>query len=147
MSAMTSIQSNTIYFEHAMRSQLETLEAENRSELKERETEMHEIKLDKARDSRIIEELRPLCEELPPDALDPVTIEPLDDGMVFRCGHVLNVSTICSIARMNKLTTRDPMKCPSCNLRSAIEILYDCHPLRGCVDILKKISEVFKKYT
>ncbi len=98
------------------------------------------------RDSKIVEELRPLCEELPPDALDPVTFEPLDRSIVYRCGHALNLSTVVSIAKTQKLYKQDLIKCPSCNSSTTINMLYPYIPIEGCVEIFKKISGIFKKY-
>lgn len=143
MSTITNALSSIIYFEQFVREQLETLEAENRTELKEREAEMRDVRLNKARDSRIVEELRPLCEELPPDALDPVTMEPLKNSIVYRCGHPLNMSTVVTIAKTNRLCKKDLIKCPVCTLPTPINRLYPYIPIEGCVEIFEKIKNIF----
>ena len=64
---------------------------------------LESMKTQKTMNDRIVEELRPLCEELPPDALDPVTMEPLNTPTVYRCGHAFNIETVKSIITSNKL--------------------------------------------
>ncbi len=150
MSVITSIQSNTIYFEQAMRSQLEMQESEMRSELKEREFEMREIRLNKARDSRIVEELRPLCEEIPIPALDPVTFDPLEKAMVTECSHTFNWSTINHainlIGGMQEVKKLNGMSCPTCRWKfSPSDGFFPCGSVRDMVEIFKKIAEVFKR--
>ena len=107
---------------------------------------MREVKTSKSIDSKIVEELRPLCEELPPDALDPVTMEPLERSITYRCGHALNISTVVEITKNQNLCKKDQIKCPSCNSSTTINRLYPYMPIRGCVEVFQKISEVFKRY-
>ncbi len=146
MTAILSIQNNTIYFEGFIREQLKTQEFEARAELKDRELEIREMKAQKTMNDRIVEELRPLCEELPPDALDPVTMEPLDRGMVFRCGHTLNITTIVSLAKANGLCQQDAMECPSCKAKTPLKQTYACFSLDNCTNTLKNISVAFNKH-
>ena len=145
MAAVTNLQQNTMYFEQAMRQQLETQESESRFDLQAREAEMREVKTSKSIDSKIVEELRPLCEELPPDALDPVTMEPLNRSIVYRCGHSINISTVVQIAKKKNLCQEDLIKCPSCNSSTKISMLYPYIPIEGCIESFEKISKVFAK--
>ncbi len=147
MSVILSIQNNTMYFEQFVRDQLETQESEARAELKEREAEVRELKYEKARDSKIVEELRPLCEEIPNDALDPVTMEPLYKPATYGCGHTINSSTIVAIAKASNLCQQDLMSCPVCKNKSVLNDFFVSVSLKGCVEIFEKISKVFAKNT
>ena len=147
MSTITALQETTIYFEQSMRSQLETQETEMRDQLNNQEVDLRGLKIQKSMNDRIVEELRPLCEELPPDALDPVTFEPYDLPLVYRCGHVLNKKTIIKIAKENGLCQGDLTDCPSCKTPSLISQFYDCIPLEGLVQHMQKITDIFQKNT
>lgn len=108
----------TILFEKGMREQLETQEHEMREQLKSREYEIREIKLQKAISDRVVEELRPLCEELPDCALDPVTLEPMGNPIVMRCGHTFSSSTIVEIAKRNNQKLKDALSCSICRQKT-----------------------------
>ena len=130
-----------------MRQQLETQEGEARAALKDRESEMREVKTSKSRDSRIVEELRPLCEEIPNDALDPVTMEIFDEPATYGCGHTINSSTIVSIAKAQGLCKKDLISCPVCKNQSVLTRFFMPINLVGCVEIFEKISKAFAKNT
>ncbi len=150
MSAILSIQNNTIYFEQFVRDQLKTQESEMRAELKDRESEMREAKVKNTTNTRMIEELRPLCEELPPDALDPVTYEPFNGKnipAVYSCGHVFNKETVKSIILSRNLEKRSDLDCPTCKIISRRDQLLECIPLEGLVEHMEKITKVFKENT
>ncbi len=150
MSAIASIQNNTIYFEQFVRDQLKTQEFEARAELKDREVDERNLKEKNVLNKRFIEELRPLCEELPPDALDPVTMEPLSREnipIVYRCGHVFNKETIKNIIISNKLLKGSDLNCPVCRLVCGRIQLIDCIPLEGLVEHMEKITKIFKENT
>ncbi len=100
------------------------------------------------RDSKIVEELRPLCEELPPDALDPVTMEPFtleNIPLVFKCGHVFNKETIKSLIANNP-EKNSGISCAVCKEKIFKNHISECVPLEGLVGHNKKINRVFKKY-
>ena len=143
MSAIKALQATTIYFEQSMRSQLETQESEMRDQLKNQETEMREMRLNKARDSRIVEKLRPLCQELPPDALDPVTFEPFERPLIYRCGHAIDTSTAVKIAKINHLNREGSLGCNLCRMDTRLKSLHVCFPLESCLEHLKKIKNLF----
>ena len=142
-----AVTTKSIFFdlESVLRQQLESQENENRKDLQDREIELREVKERRILNEKLIQELRPLCEELPPDALDPVTYELLDRGMVFRCGHTLNITTVVGLAKANGLCQQDAMECPSCKVKTPLKQTYSCYALRNCTEILKKISDVLKK--
>ena len=143
---MSSIANMFNSFEQAMRHQLETQESEMREELKERESEMWKVQAKNITNNRIVEELRPLCEEVPTDALDPVTLEPFEYPGLYRCGHALDASTIVKIAQSRNLSQQDNLQCPVCKKESVLKNIVTPLPLKGCVESFKKINEVFKKY-
>ncbi len=148
MTAILSIQNNTIYFEKFIREQLKTQENEARAELKDREIEIREMKAQKTMNDRIVEELRPLCEELPPDALDPVTYEPFtvkNIPGVFKCGHVFNKETIQSLILSNKVTKESGIPCPVCKNRIGSNQISECVPLEGLTEHVQKITKIFKE--
>ncbi len=145
MSAIASIQNNTIYFEQFVRDQLKTQESEMRAELKDRESEMREVKAQKARDSKIVEELRPLCEEVPNDARDPVSMKPFKTPLLYRCGHSLGISTILDIARRNSLHQDSLIECPMCRRKSPLKSGVSPVNLMGCVEVFKKIEKIFRE--
>ncbi len=149
MTAILSLQSNTIYFEQFVRQQLETQEAEMRDQLKLQESEVRDVKASKIKNDGIVEELRPLCEELPPDALDPVTMEPFNlDNIpgVFKCGHVLNRETIRSLVSSRQTVDQgNGIGCPVCKSRIYKNEISECVPLEGVVEHLQKITKVFKE--
>jgi hypothetical protein len=102
------------------------------------------IEVRKTMNDRIVEELRPLCEELPPDALDPVTFEPLNHGLNFRCGHSLNTETVAHLARIKGVVYRqETIDCPVCKTPQIINRLSANFPFRGCLLVLQKINAIF----
>ncbi len=154
MSVIANTKSNTItYFEQAMRTQMETQETEARADLKDREDEMRgmqenleSIKAQKTRNDQIVEELRPLCEELPDCTLDPVTFEPLERPRVTRCGHTFNEDTIKSIFESKKRSRSDlNIECPLCRKDSKINHLFYDQSFGETVGIIKRIKNVFDK--
>lgn len=95
---------------------------------------------------RVVEELKPLCEELPPDALDPVTMEPLYQGQNFRCGHAINTTTVVTLGNLSqKALTQGLLDCPVCKTPQAISQLRVSFPFRGCIEHLIKIKKVFNQ--
>ncbi len=99
---------------------------------------------------RMIEELRPLCEELPLDALDPVSMEPFNGKnipIVYRCGHVFNKSTVKKMIDLSDPARLGDLDCPVCKLVCGRVQLLDCIPLEGLVDHMEKITKVFKENT
>ncbi len=154
MTAILSIQNNTIYFEGFIREQLKTQENEARAELKNREVEMQgmqknleSIKAQKTMNDRIVEELRPLCEELPPDALDPVTYEPFEIPVVYRCGHVFDKKTVKSMIDISDPSRQGDLDCPICKLTSGRIQLLQCIPLEGLVQNAQAVKKIFKENT
>ena len=147
MTAILSIQNNTIYFEKFIREQLKTQENEARAELKDRELEIREMKAQKTMNDRIVEELRPLCEELPPDALDPVTYEPFEIPVVYRCGHVFDKKTVKSMIDISDPSRQGDLDCPVCKLTSGRIQLLQCIPLEGLVQNAQAVKKIFKENT
>ncbi len=150
MTAILSIQNNTIYFEKFIREQLKTQELEMREQLRSQEVEMREVKAQKTLNDKIVEELRPLCEELPPDALDPVTLEPLHQPLVTACCHTFNQSTLEKIMGISGgsegIKKTQGLPCPIC--RSKLSPTYDtfpCASIIGMVNSLERISGILKK--
>ncbi len=153
MSAISSIQNNTIYFEQVVREQIKTQEIEARAELKDREVEMQGVqknlesmKAQKTLSDKIVEELRPLCEELPPDAMDPVTLEPFVKPMVTRCGHTIERQSIVEIYRRSKRSRDDPLlDCPLCKRKISVKNIFYDHSFKEVISHLEKIRAVFKE--
>ena len=147
MTAIANVQSTTLFFgfEQGMRQQLETLEAENREELRDRESEMREVRVNKARDSRIVEELRPLCEELPDCALDPVSYEPMKTPLVMRCSHSLSSETAGNLARTKGLKKYDKIPCPLCRTETVGAFFVYEQSFDEIIQHLEKVKNVFKK--
>lgn len=127
----------------------EIVEEAIRKRQRAEEVEEESAKRSRTAAERIVEELRPLCSEVPNAALDPVSMEPLDEAMVTRCSHTFNWETLkklydsIGIEEMRKL---GGMPCPTCR--------WVFHPKSECcasgasrdmVEIFKKIEEVFKK--
>ncbi len=145
MSAILSIQNNTIYFEQFVREQLETQESEMREELKDRELEIREMKAQKTMNDRIVEELRPLCEELPECALDPVTYEPIRTPLVMRCSHALSAKAVEMIGKTKGFTMDDKIPCPICRSETTGRFfLYD-QSFDETVEHLEKVTKIFKR--
>ncbi len=134
MSAIASIQNNTIYFEQFVRDQLKT-----------QESEMREEKVKNTTNTRMIEELRPLCEEVPNDARDPVSMEPFKSPGLYSCGHSLDISTILNIARINGLAQDSLIECPQCRRKSPVKSAISPVNLMGCVEVFNKIEKIFKE--
>ncbi len=146
MTAILSIQNNTIYFEKFVRQQLKTQESEARADLKGREAEMREVKAQKTMNDRIVEELRPLCEGLYSSSLDPVSYEPILDPFIFICGHTFNRNTILGIIHHQNLDLhRGNIKCPSCRTICEIQKLYPSIPLEEMSEKTKKIHQLLNK--
>ncbi len=150
MTAILSIQNNTIYFEKFIREQLKTQELEMREQLRSQEVEMREVKAQKTLNDKIVEELRPLCEELPPDALDPVTMEPLHQPLVTACCHTFNQSTLEKIMEISGgsegIRKSNGLTCPTCRWKfSPKNGTFPCASIMGMVNVFKKIADVFKK--
>ena len=154
MTALTTanLQHNNLFFdfEQFTRQQLETQEFESRSDLKGREAEMQQEKAKNLANNRMIEELRPLCEELPSCALDPVTYEPLEEAMVTACSHTFNWSTIKeaidSMGGIQEIKKMSGMPCPTCRWKfSTSHQFFPCGSVRDMVEVFKQISEVFKR--
>ncbi len=145
MSAIASIQNNTIYFEQFVRDQLKTQESEMRAELKDREIEIREMKAQKTMNDRIVEELRPLCEELPECALDPVTYEPIKTPLVMRCGHTLSSKTAGTLANAKGLKKYDKIPCPLCRTETIGACFIYEQSFEETVEHLEKITKIFKK--
>ena len=139
------ISSHIISFEELFRKQLETQEVEMREQLMVQEADIHQLKKQKSINDKLVEELRPLCKELPLDALDPVTMEPYDMAMVFRCGHSINIKTMVNFAKAQKLYREDPMACSSCRVETSINKTYPCFSLDNCVNHIKEINKIFIK--
>ncbi len=133
MSAIAITPTSTItYFEQAMRSQLEA-----RAELKDREIEIREMKAQKTMNDRIVEELRPLCEELSGYALDPVMYEPIKTPLVMRCSHALSAKAVEMIGKTKGFTMDDKIPCPICRSETTGRFfLYDqsFDETVGCVE-------------
>ncbi len=146
MSVILSIQQNILYFEESMRTQLKTQESEMREQLKTQETEIRAEKVKNITNTRIVEELRPLCEEVPPDALDPVTMEPFEEPLLYGCGHAFDLSTIMNIAKANHLGQQDLLECPKCRKSYRLRSFFTPLNLIGCTDAFKRISQVFKRH-
>ena len=154
MTAITTanLQHNNLFFdfEQFTRQQLETQESEMREELQAREAEERWLKAQKSISEKMIEELRPLCEELPSCALDPVTYEPLEEAMVTQCSHTFNRSSLVNAAEsmggMQEIKKMKGMPCPVCRWKfSPGPGLFPCGSVRDMVEIFKQISEVFKR--
>ena len=145
MSTVTSLQHNTLFFdfEQGVRQQLETQESESRADLQSREADERKLKEKGFLNEKLIEELRPLCEELPPDALDPVTMEPFERPLIYRCGHAIDTSTAVKIAKMKKLNRESSLECNLCKVTTPLKGLYSCFTLEGCIERIKKIKNLF----
>ncbi len=102
----------------------------------------------KTADRKKLEELRPLCEELPVDALDPVTLEPFEEPKVAFCGHTLDMKTIKNIYNANRRVQEDGdpvIACPICKKDSSIYTIYYDHAFDETIGHLKKIRNIFNK--
>ncbi len=141
MSAIAITPTSTItYFEQAMRSQLEA-----RAELKDREIEIREMKAQKTMNDRIVEELRPLCEELSGYALDPVMYEPIKTPLVMRCSHALSAKAVEMIGKTKGFTMDDKIPCPICRSETTGRFfLYD-QSFGETVEHLEKVTKIFKR--
>ncbi len=146
MSAISSIQNNTIYFEQVVREQIKTQEIEARAEFKDRESEMREVKAQKTMNGNIIEELRPLCEELPERLIDPITLEPINKPIIMRCSHAFDSLAFSRAMRAKNLTKQDRIPCPICRTETkGTAIIQDIY-LMESISRLRKIKGVFKYY-
>lgn len=102
----------------------------------------------KTADRKKLEELRPLCEELPVDALDPVTLEPFEEPRLAKCGHTLDTKTMENIYNANRRVREDGdpvIACPICKDDSSVFTLYYDHAFDETIDHLKKIRGIFNK--
>ncbi len=107
-----------------------------------------QVKAKQTLNDKIIEELRPLCEELPPDALDPVTMEPFTTANipgVFKCGHVFNKETIQNIILLKEVKRGSGIPCPTCKASIGGNQISESIPLEGLVEHMQKINKIFKE--
>lgn len=95
---------------------------------------------------RTLEELRPLCEEVPDCVCDPITYEALSSSATYGCGHSFSVSTVGDIAKAEKLTKKDLFVCPVCRQRYPITSFYSSIAIDQSTEQFQKISRVFKRY-
>ena len=115
------------------------IEMEVERRLKERQSEAQ----------KAIEELRPLCEELPQSVIDPISLEVFDKPMVTRCGHTFERDSLISIVNSNPVINgviNGNINCPICKTESGAQYIYYDQAFKETIDQFKKIEEVFNKY-
>ncbi len=93
-----------------------------------------------------LEQLRPLCEELPNSALDPITFNPMKIPLVMRCSHTLSADAVGKIAQINNFTKKDLIECPICRVKTqGYFFLYD-QAFGETIEHLEKIKRIFEDY-
>lgn len=98
---------------------------------------------------KTLEELRPLCEELPPSVIDPISLEPFSGPMVARCGHTFDRESLIKMYRSNPLVDeigKQIIHCPVCRGISCLQKIYYELAFEKTIDHLEKIKEVFNKH-
>ena len=145
MSAVSraTVSTQTMSFEEMFQEEL--LKRQHAGEIEE-----ESAKRQRTAAERIVEELRPLCGEVPDVALDAVTFEPLDKAMVLACSHSFNWSTIKqavdSVGGMQEVRKLSGLPCPTCRWKfSPSSQMIACASSRHMTEHFKKIEEVFKK--
>jgi len=96
-----------------------------------------------------IEELRPLCEELPHSVIDPISLEPFSGPMVTQCGHTFERESLIKMYRANPKINEigeQVINCPLCNGSLCLQRIYYDLAFEETVEHLKKIKEVFNKH-
>lgn len=115
------------------------IEMEVERRLKERQSEAQ----------KAIEELRPLCEELPQSVIDPISLEVFDKPMVTRCAHTFERESLIAMyhadPRINQFGEQI-INCPICKKPSCLQKIYYDLAFKENIDHLKKIKEVFNKH-
>lgn len=95
---------------------------------------------------RVVEELKPLCEELPERLIDPVTLEPIENPGILRCSHVFGITTIKNCALSKRLKIDDPFPCPTCRTETWGKAIIRDVILGTAIHHIKKIKGVFENY-
>lgn len=97
---------------------------------------------------KALEELRPLCEELPQSVIDPISLEVFDKPMVTRCGHTFERESIVKLWNANPVINIYDQKiidCPICKGKNALIYIFYDQAFRETIAHVKKIKEVFIK--
>jgi len=97
---------------------------------------------------KALEELRPLCEELPQSVIDPISLEVFDKPMVTRCGHTFEKENIIKLWNANPLINIYDQKvidCPICKGKNALIYIFYDQAFRETIAHVKKINEFFIK--
>ena len=98
---------------------------------------------------KAIEELRPLCEELPQSVIDPISLEVFDKPMVTRCAHTFERESLIALYRSSPKINEigdQIIHCPICKTESRLQYIYYDLAFKENIDHLKKIKEVFNKH-
>ena len=95
---------------------------------------------------KALEELRPLCEELPQSVIDPISLEVFDKPMVTRCGHTFERDSLIKMYDANpkiNLMGREIIHCPTC--RAELWLQGICHDksFKETIDHLKLINKIW----
>lgn len=97
---------------------------------------------------KAIEELRPLCEELPQSVIDPISLEVFDKPMVTRCGHTFEKQSIIKLWDANPrrdVYGQKIIDCPVCRIETGLCYIFYDQAFRETIAHVKKINEVFVK--
>lgn len=97
---------------------------------------------------KALEELRPLCEELPQSVIDPISLEVFDKPMVTRCGHTFERESIVKLWDANprrNIYGQKIIDCPVCRLETGLGYIFYDQAFQETIEHMKKINEVFIK--
>ena len=95
---------------------------------------------------KALEELRPLCEELPQSVIDPISLEVFDKPMVTRCGHTFERDSLIKMYDANPkidLMGREIIHCPTCRAELWLQGIYHDKSFRETIDHLKLINKIW----
>ena len=107
---------------------------------------MSAIGLARSTAEKALEELRPLCEELPQSVIDPISLEPLTEPMVTRCAHTFERESLISMYnsenKINKIGEAI-LNCPICRIESGIKYIYYDLAFEETLQHLKLINKIW----
>ena len=103
------------------------------------------VKDKQSKAEKMIEELRPLCEEMPECTLDPVTYEVFKEPLAMRCSHSIGANTLSAIGKANGYTMSSKVPCPLCRIETTGKCFIYEQSFDETIQHLKKITEVFTR--
>ena len=95
---------------------------------------------------KALEELRPLCEELPQSVIDPISLEPLTEPMVTRCGHTFERESLIGMYNSERKFNQigeTIIHCPICRTESTIKYIYYDLAFEQTIQHLKLINKIW----